>query len=114
VEDDAMVGMVLREMLEGMGYEVCALVATEEEAVSDAARFKPDLLIVDEHLREGSGGAAAQRIVRARPVACIFMSGARGYPNRSATTVLQKPFHFDDLVNAIKQIIGGGAHLPIA
>ena len=33
VEDDAMIGMLLGEMLEEMGYDVCAIAATEEDAV---------------------------------------------------------------------------------
>ena len=55
VEDDAMIGMLLAEMLEDMGFEVCAIAATENAAVADAANCKPGLMIVDEHLREGNG-----------------------------------------------------------
>ena len=55
VEDDALIGLLLGDMLEVMGYEVCAIEATEIAAVSAAARCEPDLLIVDANLREGSG-----------------------------------------------------------
>ena len=46
VEDDAMIGVLLGEMLEGMGYDVCGIEATEADAVTAAARFRPDLMIV--------------------------------------------------------------------
>ena len=41
VEDDAMIGMLLADMLGEMGYNVCAIAATEDGAVADAARCHP-------------------------------------------------------------------------
>jgi DNA-binding response OmpR family regulator len=34
VDDDAMIGTFLADMLVDMGYEVCAVAATEEDAVA--------------------------------------------------------------------------------
>src|ERR1700722_4237230 len=65
VEDDAMIGVLLGEMLEGMGYGVCGIEATEGDAVTAAARYKPDLMIVDVHLGEGSGVSAIDTIHQA-------------------------------------------------
>ena len=106
VEDDAMIGMLLGEMLEEMGYDVCAIAATEEDAVANAARFKPGLMIVDEHLREGSGVAAVERILRNGPVPCVFISGEPMHLRRPGVNVLQKPFLEEDLVRAIQHVIG--------
>ena len=106
VEDDAMVGRFLTEMLEDMGYNVCAIVATEDGAVSEAARCKPGLLLVDEQLREGSGASAVTRILRAGSIPYIFMSGAPSDPRRPGAIVLQKPFHEKDLVRAIRHVVG--------
>ena len=41
VEDDAIIGALLAEMLEGMGHDVCAVEATEADAVTAAARCGP-------------------------------------------------------------------------
>jgi DNA-binding response OmpR family regulator len=106
IEDDAMVGTFLTEMLEDMGYNVCAIAATEDGAVSEAARCKPGLLIVDEQLREGSGAAAVTRILRVGSIPCIFMSGAPPDPRRPGAIMLQKPFHEKDLVRAIRHVVG--------
>ncbi len=39
VEDDAVVGMMLAEMLEEMGHDICSIEATEADAVAaDASR----------------------------------------------------------------------------
>jgi CheY-like chemotaxis protein len=47
VEDDVLIGMLFADALAAMGYDVCAIEATEADAVAAAARYKPDLMIVD-------------------------------------------------------------------
>jgi DNA-binding response OmpR family regulator len=106
VEDDAVIGMLLAEMLEEMGYIVCAVVATEEDAVADAARCKPGLMIVDEQLREGSGVSAMERILQTDRVPCVFISGAPVHRTRPGANILQKPFLEQDLVRAIRYVVG--------
>lgn len=107
VEDDAMIGMLLAEMLEDMGYNVCAVAATEDDAVADAARCKPGLMIVDEHLREGNGSSAVARILLDGPVPCVFISGAPLRLSQSRKKVLRKPFVEGDLVRAIRDVVTG-------
>jgi DNA-binding response OmpR family regulator len=109
IEDDALIGMLLTEMLQEMGHVVCATAVTEEEAVADAGRCKPSLMIVDEQLLEGSGMSAVERILRTGSVACVFMSGA--HVRRPGATVLQKPFVEADLLRAIRNVVGS-ADLP--
>ena len=67
IEDDALIAMLLTEMLAGMGHDVCATAATEAEAVSAATRYDPDLMIVDAGLGRGSGVSAVEEILRAGP-----------------------------------------------
>lgn len=98
-----MIGMLLGEMLQDMGFTMCAVSATEDEAVADAARWKPSFMVVDVHLREGSGISAMQRILRAGPMRHIFMSGA-SIPAGSG--VLQKPFLGEQLERAIQSVVG--------
>ena len=47
IEDDALIAMLLSELLQGMGHDVCATAASEADAVAAATRCKPDLMIVD-------------------------------------------------------------------
>jgi CheY-like chemotaxis protein len=105
VEDDAMIGILLAEMLGDMGYKVCAIAATEDDAVADASRCKPDLMIVDEHLREGSGSSAVARILLDGQVPCVFISGAPLRFSRAAKSVLRKPFVEGDLIRAIRDVV---------
>jgi CheY-like chemotaxis protein len=74
-EDDALIAMLLAEVLVGMGYDVCATAPTEAEAVSAVPRHRPDLIIVDAGLGRGSGRSAVEEILRAGPSAHVFISG---------------------------------------
>lgn len=104
-----MIGMALGQMLEDMGHEVCAIVTTEAGAIDAAILRKPDLMIVDAHLSEGSGVAAVETILRTRATPYFFISGSKVPTARPGATVLEKPFFEPELQQAIKQAIEGGA-----
>ena len=110
VEDDGLIAMLLAELLTGMGHEVCATAATEAEAVSAAARCRPDLMIVDAGLGHGSGVAAVEQILRAGPVAHLFLSGDAGrvQARRPDAIVVRKPFREAELVRAIDNALAAG------
>lgn len=105
VEDDALLGMYLAEMLIGMGYDICAIEATEADAVTAAARHGPDLMIVDARLRDGSGISAVEQILRAQAIPHVFVTGdAKSVQEaRPTATVLRKPFRESELASAIQR-----------
>jgi DNA-binding response OmpR family regulator len=107
VEDDALIAMLLAELLAGMGHEICATAATEIEAVTAAARYRPDLMIVDAGLGHGSGVSAVEEILRTAPVAHVFVSGDPGTvrARRPGAVVVGKPFRQADLVRAIESAL---------
>lgn len=105
VEDDAVIGMLLAEMLVGLGHDVCAIEATEADAVTAAAHHRPDLMIVDAQLGEGSGVSAVEEILRTGPVPHVFISGARVQAPRPGAVVLQKPFLEGDLLRAMQRAL---------
>jgi CheY-like chemotaxis protein len=103
IEDDALIAMLLAELLAGMGHDVCATAATEAEAVAAAACHRPDLMIVDAGLGQGSGVSAVEEILRARPVAHVFISGDAGrvHARKPDAIVVRKPFREAELARAI-------------
>jgi len=103
VEDDALIAMLLSELLESMGHDVCATAASQAEAVAAASRCRPDLLIVDARLGQGSGVSAVEEILRAGPVAHLFISGdaPRVRELKPDAVVVRKPFRQAELVKAI-------------
>jgi CheY-like chemotaxis protein len=108
VEDDALIGALLAEMLEGMGHDVCAVEATEADAVTAAARCHPDLMIVDVRLGEGSGVAAVDAIHRTGPVPHVFVSADISGLQvlRPDAAVIQKPYREADLARVIRCALG--------
>jgi len=108
VEDEAVIAVLLAEVLGGMGYEVCAIEATEADAVAAAARCRPDLMIVDARLGTGSGVAAVEEILRTGPVPHVFVSGDSSIVQalRPDAVVMQKPFREAGLARAIQQALG--------
>src|SRR6185437_5810253 len=113
IEDDALIGMLLAELLAEMGHDVCATAATEADAVADAIRYRPDLMIVDADLGRdgGSGVSAVEQILRTAPIAHVFVSGAPGTVQtlRPGDVVVRKPFREADLVRAIEIAFNGAA-----
>lgn len=105
VEDNAAIGPLLAEMLVELGYEVCGIEATEAGAVAAAARCRPDLMIVDVCLAEGTGPSAMKRIMQAAPVPHVFMSGHVRQAAMPGAVLLAKPFRVPDLLRAIERAL---------
>jgi DNA-binding response OmpR family regulator len=106
-EDNALIGMLLEQMLTTMGHDVCAVEATENATVVSAARYRPDIVIADVGLREGSGINAVETILRSQSVAHIFVTGDHDavrarIPN---AVILEKPFNEAKLAGAIRMVI---------
>jgi CheY-like chemotaxis protein len=116
VDDDAMIGELLGEMLKEMGHSVCAVAATETDAVTAAARHHPDLMIVDVRLGQGSGITAMDEILSSGFVQHFFMSGnvAKFKVLRPDGAVLEKPFQEVDLRCAIARALGSADAQRIA
>ena len=114
VEDEAIIGMLLSEVLAGMGHRVCAVVASEETAVEAAALHLPDLLIVDAGLAVGDGLSAVESILAARFVPHVFTTGnaLKVRQLRPGAVVLEKPFHETDLADAIELALSRAQELP--
>jgi CheY-like chemotaxis protein len=111
VEDEPVNAMFLAEVLGGLGYDVCAVESTENDAVSAAARCKPDLMIVDFRLIHGTGVAAVEQILRNGFVPHVFISGDSYGVRilRPGAIVLEKPFREPDLIRAIELALGATA-----
>ena len=107
VDDDAMIAMLLAEMLEEMGHDVCAIEVTEAAAVTAAAQYRPDLMIVDVRMGDGSGVSAVEKILRTGFVPHLFTSGniSKIRALRPDAVALEKPFREAELTCAIQRAI---------
>ncbi|HYO17769.1 MAG TPA: response regulator [Dermatophilaceae bacterium] len=107
-EDEALIRLDLREMLEGEGYVVVAEAGDGETAVRLAEEHRPDLIILDVKMPVLDGISAAERIVAGRtaPVLMLTAFSQRELVARAreagAMAYLVKPFRRADLVPAIE------------
>ena len=103
------------------GFEVVAEAGTVAEAVSAAARFEPDLVIMDVRLPDGSGIEACREIRAARPETRIVM--LTSYPDEEAVLsaiiagasgYLLKQIRGRDLIAALESVGRGESLLDPA
>ncbi len=107
-EDEALIRLDLREMLEEEGFDVVGEAADGEQAVALAKELKPDLVICDVKMPKMDGIAAAAQITEARiaPVVMLTAFSQRDLIERArdagAMAYLVKPFQKRDLLPAIE------------
>lgn len=107
-EDEALIRLDLREMLEEEGFVVVGEAADGEQAVALAKRLSPDLVICDVKMPKMDGIAAAAQITEARiaPVVMLTAFSQRDLIERArdagAMAYLVKPFQKRDLLPAIE------------
>lgn len=107
IEDQALTALLFAEVLDELGHEVSASVSTQAGAIAAAAQVRPDLIIADVHLQDGSGIDAVNAIIRSGFIPHIFISGDVLDRNliHPAAGVLQKPFHERQLIAVIEQVL---------
>src|ERR671935_1880470 len=106
-EDETIIRLDLRELLERAGFEVCAEARDGEEAVALARSERPDLAVLDVKMPRLDGIEAARRILEERPIPIVMVT-AYGQEELVARAVeagvvgyLVKPFREQDLMPAI-------------
>jgi AmiR/NasT family two-component response regulator len=107
-EDEALIRLDLKEMLEEEGYNVVGEAGDGEQAIELAREHKPDLVILDVKMPKMDGISAAEKIAEERiaPVLMLTAFSQRDLVERArdagAMAYLVKPFQKSDLVPAIE------------
>ena len=110
-EDEALIRLDLKEMLEEEGYSVVAEAADGQAAVERVTSLRPDLAIFDVKMPVLDGISAAERIAAERiaPVVILTAFSQRELVERArdagAMAYLVKPFTKADLVPAIEMAV---------
>ncbi len=107
-EDETIIRLDLRDVLERAGHDVCAEARDGEEAVALAHDEQPELAILDVKMPRLDGIEAARRILAERPIPIVMLT-AYGQEELVARAVeagvfgyLVKPFRETDLLPAIQ------------
>lgn len=75
VEDESLVARDIDNMATSLGYEVCGIASSGEEAVAMAARLRPDLILMDVIIKGGLDGiSAAERIWETYRIPLIYVT----------------------------------------
>ena len=111
-EDEALIRLDLKEMLEEEGYSVVAEAGDGESAVEHVTTLRPDLAILDIKMPVLDGISAAERIA---PVVILTAFSQRELVERDrdagAMAYLVKPFTKADLVPAIEMAVSRFAEI---
>ena len=106
-EDETIIRLDLRGLLESSGFEVCAEARDGEEAVRLAREREPDLALLDVKMPRLDGIEAARRILDERPIPIVMVTA---YAEQELVTraveagvfgYLVKPFRETDLLPAV-------------
>ena len=107
-EDETIIRLDLRNLLERAGFEVCAEARDGEEAVELARQTQPEVAVLDVKMPRLDGIEAARRILDERPIPIVMLT-AYGQDELVSRAVevgvfgyLVKPFREQDLLPAIR------------
>jgi response regulator NasT len=107
-EDETVIRLDLRGVLEANGLVVCGEARDGEEAVRLARELRPDVVLMDVKMPELDGIEAARRICAEQPLPVVMLTA---YAERTiveravragAFGYLVKPFREHDVVPAVK------------
>jgi DNA-binding NarL/FixJ family response regulator len=109
VEDEFIVAYELKTALEDMGFSVCGMVSTGEEAIEMAERHHPDCVLMDVSLKGELDGIEAARCIRSRfGIRTAFLSGFPAQETLDSATGIDpvacfvKPLEYDQLEAALR------------
>jgi CheY-like chemotaxis protein len=110
IEDEAVIAMDLSDLVTGAGHDVCAVESTASAAVAAAKRERPDLVLADIQLADGSSGIdAVKEILSSFEVPVIFITA---FPDRlltgerpEPTFLITKPYSPDMVRAAVSQAL---------
>ncbi len=111
-EDEAIIRLDLREMLEEEGYVVVAETGRGDEAVALVQEHNPDLCIFDIKMPGMDGLAAAREVSSERKAAVVILTAfsqrhlIEEARDAGVLSYLVKPFQREELVSAIEVALG--------
>lgn len=103
VEDEAVIAMLIEDVLASAGARVVGLAATVAEAIRAVERDRPDAVTLDGNLRDELSGPVAARL-RELSVPFLLVTGyvdrAQADPELARAPCLEKPFTATSLLRA--------------
>jgi 1,2-diacylglycerol 3-beta-glucosyltransferase len=108
VEDEGMIALDLRRILENFGYEVPYIASRGEEAVKETAKIRPDLVLMDITLKGTMNGIEAAKKILTLNIPVVYLTGASDNKTlKKATEIpvygfIVKPYIEQELITTIE------------
>lgn len=110
IEDESVIALHIKQVIESLGHETIAIVRTRTEAVAKARDERPELVLADISLADGSSGIdAVKDILAEQTVPVIFITA---FPERlltgerpEPTYLITKPFEQETVIATIGQAL---------
>jgi CheY-like chemotaxis protein len=110
IEDESIIALHIKQIVEGLGHKAIGIVRTRAEAVAKAREEMPELVLADISLADGSSGIdAVKDILAEQSVPVIFITA---FPERlltgerpEPTYLITKPFEPETVIATIGQAL---------
>jgi CheY-like chemotaxis protein len=115
VEDENIIALDIRSMLEDLGYMVSAIASSGEESIQKASKMKPDLVLMDIKIKGRIDGVSAgKEIYKQFRIPIVYLTAysdqatinrINGGKNGNPSTVINKPFDEGELQTVINNTL---------
>ena len=108
VEDEGMIALDLRRILENFGYEVPFVASKGEEAIKESAKIRPDLVLMDITLKGTMNGIEAAKKIMTLNIPVVYLTGASDNKTLKKATEMPvygfivKPYLEKELITTIE------------
>ena len=104
IEDEALIGMFVGDLLEDMGFDTVSLATTKAEAVSMACATPPDFIASDIRLPDGTGVEAVREIAgKLGETPVVYVTGNPDEAPKPHSIVCEKPVSDRALREAVER-----------
>ncbi|MCM0081306.1 response regulator [Geomonas sp. Red32] len=114
VDDSLFMRKMLRDILEGEGFEVAAEAADGDEAVTKFRDCRPDVTTLDIVMPNKTGIDALREIMTIDPAARVVMCSAMGQETLTASATeagakafIVKPFNPELVARVVREVVEG-------
>lgn len=94
VEDERIIALAMEVIIKNLGHRVSASVASGEDALACLQRARPDLVVMDIHLKGSLDGIETARLIRAQGGPPVAYATAYTDPETMARALSTEPLAF--------------------